>query len=211
MNTTTIAFVTLASLFAGSAVAAEGDFYVGAGFGQARYELSGSDIDRELVGLGFASSATTVDDNDSAWKVFAGYKIFENFAIEGGWVDLGKAETNTVTTGPASTDLGEVEASGLFVDAVGLLPINKHFTVFGKVGVFRANVDARVTVLSGGSAAVVSASDDSFEGKFGVGASYDFTERFGVRLEYERYNNVGGDNTGEGDIDLWMLGLYARF
>lgn len=194
----------------GSALAS-GNGYVGVGFGQARYDVSAADLDAAILAEGFSSSSTSVDDNSGAWKLFAGYKFNENFGIEGGWVDLGNIDTNTVTTGPSATISGEVEAKGLFIDAVGFLPVSDRFTVYGKVGVFRADVEAQVVALSGGSAVTVSADDDSFEAKFGVGVSYDFTDQFGARLEFERYNDVGDDNTGDGDIDLWMVGLYMRF
>lgn len=193
------------------AAAPAGDAYIGVGFGQARYDVSASDLDAAALAAGFGSSSSSVDDNSAAWKLFAGFRFHENFGIEGGWVDLGDIDTTTVTTGPSATVNGEVEASGLFVDAVGYIPINDRFTLYGKVGVFRADVEARVAVVAGGAAATASADDDSFEAKFGVGLSYDFTEQFGARLEYERYNDVGDDNTGEGDVDLWLLGVYVNF
>ena len=46
--------------------------------------------------------------------------------------------------------------------------------------------------------------------KFGVGLEYDFTHRFGMRLEAERYrldDSVG--NTG--DVDLYSAGVLFRF
>lgn len=203
-----------ASVLAATSVAAsadQGGVYAGIGLGQARYDVSAGDIDAAAVAAGFSSSSSSVDDTGNAWKIFAGYKFSQHFGIEGGWVDLGKVEIDTTTTGPAATVDSEIEAQGLFVDAVGFLPINSRFTLYGKVGLVRADVEARVAAVSGGSAVTVDADDDSFEAKLGVGVSYDFNDRFGARLEYERYNDVGDDDTGEGDVDLLMLGIYMRF
>lgn len=207
----TILISSVATAVSSTALAADNSIYAGVGFGKSSYDISASDIDQAALAAGFSTASSTVDEDGNAWKVFAGYRFNPNFAIEGGWVDLGEADTSTVTTGPAATATGNVDASGLFVDAVGTLPLGVRLSVFGKAGIFAANVEARVVAVSGGAAATVTADDDSMEAKLGVGLNYDFNARFGARLEYERYFDVGGDNTGEGDVDLFMLGLYARF
>ena len=48
----------------------------------------------------------------------------------------------------------------------------------------------------------------------GLGAQYNFTPSVGLRLEWERYFEVGGKDatsTGEADIDLITAGLVFKF
>ena len=47
---------------------------------------------------------------------------------------------------------------------------------------------------------------------FGLGASADIAKNFAVRVEWERFLNVGDkDTTGQSDIDLVSASLVFRF
>ncbi len=124
---------------AGSALAANG-LYVGAGAGQASYDVCG-----ELRGLG----ATSCDDEDTGWKVFGGYDFSENLAVEAAWVDLG--EVSASAAGGAAT----VEVDGIVVDLKGTLPLNEAFGIFGKVGFLPAHPKNAVAALRSGAATIV--------------------------------------------------------
>jgi OOP family OmpA-OmpF porin len=55
-----------------------------------------------------------------------------------------------------------------------------------------------------------SATDKSTDLTYGIGARYFITRNFGARVEWQRYQKVGGDNTGTDDVDLFSVGaLYA--
>jgi hypothetical protein len=45
---------------------------------------------------------------------------------------------------------------------------------------------------------------------YGAGLSYTLG-RFGLRAEWQRYNNVGADTVGTDDIDVFSLGALFRF
>lgn len=47
--------------------------------------------------------------------------------------------------------------------------------------------------------------------KYGLGASYEMSNKLGLRFEYERINNVGDIRTGEGNVGMWSLGLIRRY
>ena len=48
--------------------------------------------------------------------------------------------------------------------------------------------------------------------KLGLGLQYDFTKNVGARLEWEHFRNVGDRNTtGEGDVNLYSLGIVVKF
>jgi hypothetical protein len=46
----------------------------------------------------------------------------------------------------------------------------------------------------------------------GLGLKFDFTKAFGVRGEWERFNNVGdGSTTGQTPMNVWTLSGQFRF
>src|SRR5207248_831814 len=100
-----------------------------------------------------------------AGKLFGGYQVTPNFAVEAGAADLGHLDANN----------GVTHASSAFVDAVGIAPLNDKWSLLGRIGVAQVNVDT-------------SAGDDSGSGlKMGLGAQYNLTSSVALRGEWERY------------------------
>ncbi|TMH82921.1 MAG: hypothetical protein E6H47_13545 [Betaproteobacteria bacterium] len=47
---------------------------------------------------------------------------------------------------------------------------------------------------------------------FGLGVQYDVSRELGVRGEWQRYKNIGGDNVGgKSDVDVLSIGGIWRF
>jgi OOP family OmpA-OmpF porin len=164
------------------ALAQQNGFYFGAGAGTTDFDVCGS-----LAGLG----VTSCDDKDSGFKVYAGMGISPNLAVEVGWVDLGKA----TATGPGGS--ASVKADGIQAAALGILPINPRFRVFGKAGVYAWDASASGP---GGSL-----SDDGIDIMFGVGLAWNMAPRLDLRAEWERFD-VDGD-----DVDMLSVGVQYSF
>lgn len=83
--------------------------------------------------------------------------------------------------------------------AVGFVPVNPNFDVFGRVGYATTDIEASVPG--------VSASDSNESWNYGVGAQYFFDGKNGVRGEYTRkeFTDDGGD------ADVWSIGYTRRF
>lgn len=192
-----VVFVTLA---AGPVVASAQGWYAGASIGQATVK---EDLGCDLVsGLGVACSE---DDSDTALKLFAGYEINPNVGIEFAYIDLGQAKLDAFD-GIDSLNI-EWETSGLNVAVVGALPVSNQFTVTGKVGLFRWDVDADV----GGTLITESDSESGTDLMFGLGLKYDVTNNVSVRAEWERFTDVGDDNTtGQSDVDFLSVGILFK-
>lgn len=174
-----------------AATQASAQFFVGGSIGQ-------GDIDDEVT-TGLIDSGT-VDGKDTAWKIFGGYMFNKNFGVEAAYVTLGEASYSG-TFGGAPVTGGKVEVSGFNVSALGAYPINAQFSVFGKIGLFRWDVEASDT--TGG--VPFSAEDDGVDISFGVGVGYSFTPNFGVRAEYEIFK------TDQADVNLISIGVVWRF
>jgi OmpA-OmpF porin, OOP family len=193
---------------------AENNWYVVGSIGQSSFDASKSDGDASFNDFGFDVNSSSLDDEDTAYKIQLGYQFNPNFAIEGGYVDLGGLTYKAnVTDGFFDYNVKmDVEASGLNIAAVGILPLNNNFSLFAKFGFINAKVETSVKASSGGFSA--SGSEDSTDLKpmFGVGAAYAITDRLSIRVELERYSKLGDeDSTGEGDVDLLSGGIAFKF
>ena len=187
----------LALLCAPSAWSQEAGFYVGGAVGQAEHKdaCEGANI--------------SCDEKDSAWKIFGGYQINRNLAVELGYADLGESAASG-TVGAITVD-ARFEVTVFELSAVGMLPIMDRLSLFGRAGLYRSDVELSGTGRLGATTVPVSSSDDNIDFTFGLGVRYDVTRNIGVRAEWQRYLGVGGDDTGESDIDLLSIGVLFRF
>ena len=191
------------------AVAEDAGWYGGLNAGRSRAKIDDIRIIGGLRGVGLTTTAITDDDSDVGYKLYGGYQFNRNFALEGGYFDLGKFGFKS-TTVPAGTFNGDIKLRGVNLDAVGILPLAEKFSAFGRVGVNYA--EARDTFTGTGAVTVLnpnpSKRDTNY--KFGLGLQFAFTENVAMRLEAERYriNDAVGN---KGDVDLFSVGLVYRF
>ncbi|GAA4014836.1 outer membrane beta-barrel protein [Actimicrobium antarcticum] len=201
-----LAFALLASPFA---MADDTGWYGGLNAGQSRAKIDDQRITSGLLGSGFATSSIVDDNRGTGFKVFGGYQFNKNFALEGGYFDLGRFGY-TATTVPAGTLNGTIRLKGLNLDTVGILPITEKLSAFGRVGVNYA--EARDNFNGTGAVNIINASPSKREAniKFGVGLQYAFTDALNMRVEAERYR-VNDAIGNRGDIDMVSVGLVYRF
>lgn len=182
--------VSIAALAAAPAFAQ--GLYVGGHFGQVRYANTCDEI---------GGSGVTCDDSDTGFRVLGGYQFTPHVAAEVAYTDLGELSAS----GPGGT--ASVEVSAFEVVAVATMPVAERFSLYGKAGVYRGEVDVRIdTVLL-----TDSASESNTDLTFGAGVRFDFTQQASLRVEWQRYPDLGGDETGEDDVDFLSLGVLFRF
>lgn len=184
-------------------------WYGGASIGQSTAKIDDPRITSGLLGSGFTSVIISDNDRDTGYKIFGGYQLNKNFAVEGGYFDLGGFGF-TATTLPAGTLNGHIKLRGIHVDLVGSLPITPKFSVFGRVGANYA--EARDTFSGTGAVVVLNPNPSVFDTnpKVGLGLQYAINDSLAVRAEVERYriNDALGN---KGDIDLVSVGLVYTF
>lgn len=180
--------------------------YVGLSGGESRSQASNSDVNSALTNNGLTPLSSSLDDTDTGWKLYLGYQINPNFAVEAGYIDFGKFSFSSTTAGGSLG--GDLKTkNGGFIDAVGIIPLSSNFSIFGKVGGYSVK-----TELDGsGAGGSVSASHRSNDWTYGIGVGYDFNRNVGVRLEWERFNDVGNNSTVHNDIDLTSVGIVYKF
>lgn len=189
------AALVAAAIVPPAALAQDAGFYLGGSFGQSKSNDTCDDT----------AGAASCDDNDSAWRVFGGYQFNRFIAAELGYADLGTpASASGTLSGLAFVADAEITAWDLV--AVGSYPIGR-FSIHGKLGLYRAE-----TEITGSIAGISrSTSDTNTDITFGAGAGFSITNNLKVRAEWQRYQNVGGDSTGEDDIDVLSVGVLWRF
>lgn len=208
----TLGLVGCAAMSNAFAAADDAFWYVGGNIGQSRAKIDDARITASLTGAGL--STTISDDNTNiAFKLFGGYQFNKNLAVEAGYFNLGQFGYTATTVPPsfAGTRSGNIKLQGLNLDAVGILPLNDKFSVFGRLGLQYAQ--AKDTFSSTGIVPVPAdpnPSKNSLNYKAGLGVQYDFTQALGMRVEAERYriNDAIGN---KGDVNMYSLGLVYRF
>lgn len=204
-------------------VAAHAGWYVGAGAGQSSFDddaITTSELADEVATIGDIDNVSVdVDDSDTGFKVFGGYRFNDFVALEAAYVDLGSIEASI--SGDGTFDGGEgsepfsfsgsasADVKGYGVNAIVGYPVLGLVNVFASVGAFRWESDASgsITATDGIDSETysASASDDGIDIKYGVGARMTFLDHLGVQVEWENYD------VGSSDVDLLSASVSWEF
>ena len=166
--------------------------YIGAGAGQATSDIS-------------CPTGVSCDDSDTGWKIFGGLEVNEYISMEVGYIDLGEVTYS-------GTQSGTREVNGMIMDLVGTYAINPSFVLSARGGMNFLNAEVNGTIAN---TATNNTGDTDLAWSFGLGAQYNLTPAVGLRLDWERFFEVGSSisngGTGEADIDLLSAGVVYKF
>ena len=94
-----------------------------------------------------------------------------------------------------------------------MLPVNERFDVHGKAGWCFSDTRTRVRVrdIDFGENIDHTEVDASDQDLFaGVGGAWNINEGYSLRFEFQRYFDVGEEDTGEADFDMFAFSLLLR-
>ena len=185
--TAVLAAAALAAAASAQATDNESGFYAGAGVGT--FDVKIDDVDD------VTTTIDRYDSDDTAYKVFGGWRMNPYLAFELAYVNLG-SPTDEILPDTRLT----VETDGIAPYVVGTLPIGDWFEVFAKAGYYWYDVEARVNSPFGNTSD--KSSDDNFTWSAGMGVN--IFEHVNVRLEYEQFDF---DNTDTSNA-LWLTGAF---
>lgn len=189
-----------AGLLAASPLQAQAEgtgFYVGFGLGQAEA--------KKFCDISGVPGATvgSCEDSDTAWRFFGGYQLNRYVGVELGYA--GGPEFNASVTYLGLPATVKAEASALDVVAVGYIPLGDRFALFGKLGLYRWDLDVEVP----GYGAL---SDSGTDLTYGLGVQFNFARKFAVRVEGQLYNDVGLESTtGTDDVTTYSASVVYSF
>jgi opacity protein-like surface antigen len=185
-----VAFVIgVAGLAAALPAAAQTSFYIGGSIGN-------NEAHQDACG----GATSGCDRSDTTWTGNVGFMFTPNWGLEVAYRHFGKVlEMDDGMGGTSNWKTRSGEAV-----LVGAFPIDK-FSLYGKVGAYRAKTDLTSTILTEGSS-------KNNQWTYGVGVRYDVFKHFGIRAEWQRYNNLGGAEVGfRADVNVISGGVVLAF
>lgn len=199
------------TMVSSTVLADDSGFYVLGAVGQTRVNYDKAGADTALTNAGVTGLVSTTSNNPTAYRLQAGYQFHPNWAIESGYVDLGKisySATGVVGVTPGTANETD-KAEAWNVSAVGILPFGNSFSALGKLGIASVRSAANATVtLTGVGTATLGQSKTKTNATYGLGLKYDLTKNVSVRGDYDNYDT---GVTGAGNIGVWSLGVAYKF
>ena len=159
---------------AGSANAADNGFYLGASVGRSNVDIQDGPV--------------RIDDDDTGFKLIAGFRPLDWLGVELNYVDFGEPENGTL----------KAEGNAISAFAVGFLPLGP-VDLYAKAGL--VNSDTKVKVRGLGDAF----KSDGTDPAYGVGVQFRLLS-LSVRAEYEVFDVDGVD-----DLNLFSIGATYTF
>ncbi|MBL8269846.1 Ig-like domain repeat protein [Steroidobacter sp.] len=183
--------------------------YVGASFGQAKGEQNRGDVAADLQARGFTGSDIRLGDSKrDAYRLFAGFRLTQNWGVEVGYTDLGEVSSSASASVPAGQAAAYANAlvaalpvapSGYEATVSYRYPFTPALALSARAGVWKWESEQRAVFGN----QRVTIKPDGTDVVFGIGGDWSFATRWSVGLEISRYQ------TSEEDVDL--LGANVKF
>lgn len=152
------------------------------------------------------SGTSSCDKSDTGYKIYAGYKFNQLFAIEAGYANLGKTTASAYV--PYLTSV-QFESTAPFI--VGTLrgAFTPQLTGVARFGI--ANVETKLTGTVSGFAGSASDSSTQAQPIFGLALEYGFNKHLSVSVDADFTNSADVANTGHGAIRMLSIGAQYNF
>jgi hypothetical protein len=162
--------------------------YVGGGVGQ--FNAGIDDVDE------VDDTVDAWDDDDTAYKFFAGYRLNRFLAVELDYINLGEPSGAAV---PGFNVDASVDGFAPYV--IGTIPLGPYFELYGRLGYYfydatvgRENeIDNRVEL-----------DEESEDLVYGGGIGANIGEKLNIRFEYEKFDLQGLDDADS----LWLTAAW---
>ncbi|HKS56661.1 MAG TPA: outer membrane beta-barrel protein [Steroidobacteraceae bacterium] len=232
MSKKIIALLVVCGAVSHPAAANEVGFYLGGYVGQATKEVPQTPFDEltdvlhQITVFTPQDEQVSLDDKDTAFTIFGGYRWNRYLAFEVGFTRLGSVTYTSRATGNYPFDTGffnttiESETSGFTVAALGAWPLTRDWELFAGGGALFATNQLKVSFRAEGTdflPALGNGGSDSFsksttETYASLGVSRRILEIYDLRLTFLRVFSAGEEITGgKGDLDAAFLGLTVTF
>jgi opacity protein-like surface antigen len=163
-------------------------FYAGGGVGQFNAGIDDvDDLDDTVEGW---------DDDDTAYKLFAGYRLNPYVGFELAYINLGEPSGAVV---PGFNVDASIDGFAPYV--VGTIPIGPWFEVYGRAGYYFYDATFGADTTLGGRVEVDEESEDFV---YGAGIGANIGEKLNLRFEYEKFDLEGLDDADA----LWLTAAW---
>lgn len=179
MNKLVCTAALLAATLSAPAVRAADTFYLGAGIGT-----------RGTLNLDTPAGKIQNTNHPRPLRVFGGYNLTDNFAIEAGYIDFGKYKFSVPST---------VDISTFHIAARGNIKFGESWSVFAKAGASRIKVEQTGVNLGDLS---------DTRPLLGIGAGYAVTKNIALELEFLDSGTVKSE---KGKLNLRQVQASVRY
>jgi OOP family OmpA-OmpF porin len=174
---------------------------MGAAQAQTTTDTSNYTAPRPYIGVGVSTAKNQAsDDWRAGGKVFGGYELNQNWAVEGGYTHFGSRDYDT-NNAAGVAGRASVKGNSSYVAAKYTMPINDRFSAYGKLG---ASYNERKNRIAGEGE--YNERDTGLYG--GLGVQYALNEKAAIVGEYERY---GKDKATGSEANVVSVGLKYGF
>lgn len=170
-------------------------FYAGGGIGRSSFSVSSSNSVPVPWGAQKGSKAGT------AYKLYGGYRVTENFGVEGGYARLGRVSQWTSAYGVSRLQSGSGQA--VYAAATARLPLGDAFALNGRLGVAYGRISGDDNWASGNQRF----SGNSTGLMAGFGAEYRVTKNLAVTADYDYFGKLSKQAKG----GMLTVGVKASF
>jgi OmpA-OmpF porin, OOP family len=165
-----------------------GGWYLGGGFGQ--FNAGIDDVNQ------VDDAVNSWDEDDTAYKLFAGYRLNKVLGFELDYINLGDPSGAVV---PGFNVDSSVDGFAPYV--VATLPLGNFFEAYGRLGYYFYDANRGVENALGDR---VEFDEESEDLVWGAGLGANFGEKLNVRFEYERFDLQGLDDADS----LWLTAAW---
>jgi opacity protein-like surface antigen len=163
-------------------------FYLGGGIGQ--FNAGIDDVDQ------IDNTVDNWKDDDTAYKLFAGYRLNRYLGFEVAYVNLGEPSGDVV---PGFNVQSAIDGFAPYV--VGTIPLGRFFELYGRAGYYFYDATTATTDTLDNR---VEFKEDSQDFVYGGGLGFNLGEKFNVRAEYERFDIKNLDDADA----LWLTAAW---
>lgn len=154
------------------------------------------------------SQSLDCDKNDLGAGIFLGYSFNNWLSIEGGYDYFGKVHATYPALGGSNKEVDyEAKTQGIELGLKADFDITKSLSLFGKAGALGWQTHKRGEEVD----YKVSEKDEGFSPMLGAGLEYALTNNLAARIEYQWFNNVGGNDTGGSNVNFLSIGISYSF
>jgi OOP family OmpA-OmpF porin len=157
----------------GHAFPSKPSIYGGLGIGAARL---GSDC----------SGGNACKKDDTSWKVYGGYRINNQLAVQASYIDLGEFGSGN----------NKANIRGISASVLSPIAINEQLSIFGKAGFFKWE-----TKTAQGDKVT------DIDPTFGFGVDYRFNENIAIRGELDHYKDLGLAKDNAANFQVLSVGV----
>ncbi len=188
---------------------ADSAWYIGAGAGRSKASIDELAIAAALRAGGPIDARVNVDEGSKAYKLFVGKQLNHNFAIEGGYQDMGKFNFNGTATPGAGIYNGNASFRAFNLDLLAQMTMTERFSLYARLGGQYVRSKANFTGNRLMALSAPNQTESELKPHFGVGMEYKFNESVAMRLEAEQARTMSTINSS-GKLNMVSLAMVVK-